>query len=273
MSYAVEEVSQQDGNPVQLFTFSRGSQTWRYTNRATLFTNHVFNYTPEVGITSAFVRTGDVPKDVLQITLPITNPMAAAFLSYSPNAVTSVLVNRTSNTDVTGGEVEFMGRVLSSSTSVATITLNCENAFTSMRRMGLRQTYQRNCRHMLFGPGCNVNPATFATSITITAVAGASVTLYNPLDPVYLGGTIKASDGTLMMIVEQPASNRVILMRPVPQLILDMAAHPSGFTATAYRGCDKSTATCHEVFTNRGNFGGFPGLTGINPFSGSSNVF
>lgn len=273
MSYAAEEVSQQDGNPVLLFTFARGSQVWRYTTRSTVFTNHVYEYTPEVITTSPFMRSGEVPKDSLQVMLPITNPMAAAFLSYSPNAVTTVTVFRTSNTDVVGGEIVFKGRVLSSSTTVATVTLNCENVFTSMRRMGLRQTYQRYCRHMLFGPGCNVDPAAFATSVTITGVVGSTVTLYGPLDDIYLGGNIKASDGTLMMIVEKPSGNVLTLMRPVIQLLSDMATYPTGFTATVYRGCDKSTATCRGVFNNIGNFGGFPGITGINPFSGSSNVF
>jgi hypothetical protein len=91
-----------------------------------------------------------------------------------------------------------------------------------------------------------------------------------------VGGSLKASDGTLRMIVgHQTVGGSVVLtlMRPILQLSIDIGGVTGTALATAYPGCDKSTATCRDKFHNLGNHGGCPGITGINPFSGISNVF
>ena len=271
MSYQTIEESQQGAAPVQLYQFNRGGATWRYVALPKTFTALGYDWTPEAIGCGNINASGDVPKDAISITLPISNAMAAAFLAYAPDQVTSVTVFRTHYDDPTNGLVIWKGRVLSTPTHIATVTLNCEPVFVSLRRMGLRQTYQRTCRHMLFGPGCNVDPAVYETSITVTAVDGVTITA-SSITGDFIGGTIKGSDGTKRMIVGQ-ASNVLTIMRPVLALYQDMQDFPSGFTAYLYPGCNKSTDACRDTFHNLGNFGGFPGITGINPFAGTSNVF
>jgi hypothetical protein len=127
---------------------------------------------------------------------------------------------------------------------------------------------------MLYSAACGVSAAARAHTVTVTNVTNNTVTISAALDAGYVGGTIKASDGTIRMIVALDATFKILtLMRPVLALITDFAANPGGFTATTYTGCDKSSATCRDKFGNIGNFGGFPGITGINPMAGVSNVF
>ncbi len=274
MSYQTRDVSQQSGMPVVLYQFNRGVSTWRYVALPEAFTALGYTWTPEVINAGNIGSSGEVPKDVVTIALPITNAMAAAFLAYAPDAVTTVTIFRTNYDDPTNGLAIWKGRVLSVSTTVATVTLSCEPYFTSLRRLGLRQTYQRQCRHMLFGPGCNVDASLYAFSATVLNVDRNLITVFSAGTLAnYVGGTVKASDGTVRMIVDQSPANVLTLMRPVPQLIQDFAAHPTGFTATLYPGCDKSTSKCRDTYSNLGNFGGFPGITGINPMAGTSNVF
>jgi uncharacterized phage protein (TIGR02218 family) len=281
VSYAAKDLSEQDSNPVLLYKFVRGATTWRYVALPQTFATYGETWTPAEISSAGIQSTGDVPKDPVTVTLPITNPMAAAFLAYAPDEVTAVTIFRTNYDDPTNKIVVFMGRVLSAPTSVATVTLTCENMGTSMRRMGLRQTYQRTCRHMLYGPGCNVDKAAHALAVNVSSVVGNVVQLSGGVAGSYVGGNIKASDGTLRMIVGQDgpiiggvyASPVLTLMRTVLALLTDYSAHPSGFTATIYPGCDKSTVTCRTKFANIGNFGGFPGITGVNPMNGTSNVF
>lgn len=274
MSYASEEISQQDGNPVLLFTFARGSTVWRYVMGPQSFSWGGHSFVPEAIGCGGFNFTGDIPKDPLTITLPITNALAATFLPTAPDAVTTVTVFRTSYTATPDGETVWKGRVLSVSTSIATMILTCEPVFVSMRRLGLRETYQRLCRHMLYGAGCNVSAAAHAVAVTVTAVAGADVTVSGFLTFNYVQGTIKALDGTVRMIVGQNTAGTVLtLMRPVQSLVDSIAAHPGGFSATIYPGCSKTLSVCSGTFGNAGNFGGFTGITGINPMTGISNVF
>jgi uncharacterized phage protein (TIGR02218 family) len=272
MTYSTLDVSQQASAPVLLYQFVRGSTTWRYVALPAEFTALGYAWTPEVINGGNVASSGDVPKDTVSITLPITNAMAAAFLAYAPDEVTTVTIWRTHYDDPTNGLVIWKGRVLTVSTTVATVTLTCEPVFVSLRRMGLRQTYQRACRHMLFGPGCNVDPDAWELEVTVEGVSANVVTIAETLPDGYVGGTLKASDGTIRMIVAQNAKV-LTLMRPVAQLATDFAAHPGGFAALVYLGCDKSTSTCRDTFENLGNFGGFPGITGYNPMSGTSNVW
>lgn len=273
MSYESVDVSQQDAAPVLLYQFNRGLTTWRYAALQNAFTALGYSWAPEVISCSDIASTGEIPKDQVSIAVPSNNAMAAPFLAYAPDLVTTVTIFRTFYDNPTLSRAEWKGRVLSAACmDEATLSLTCEPVFTSLHRMGLRQTYQRTCRHMLFGPGCNVNRALFAATVTVVAVSGVTVTLSAAPAIDYKGGTIKASDDSLRMIVGQ-AGAVLTLMRPVQQLLQDMAVNPSGFSATLYRGCDKSTRTCHSIFNNLGNFGGFPGITGINPMNGTSNVF
>jgi uncharacterized phage protein (TIGR02218 family) len=274
MSYASLDVSQQSSDPVLLFQFVRGATTWRYVALPVAFTAMGYTWQPEViGAPGGFRSAGDVPKDAISITLPITNAMAAAFLAYAPDDMTTVTVFRTHYSDPTNGVALWKGRVLRSPTSVATVSLDCENVFTSLRRMGLRQVYSRKCRHMLYGPGCNVDRTNFDATVTILAVVGNVVTIQGTSGG-YAGGTLKAPDGTLRRIVSTNSNGSVFtLMRAVPSLITEMAAHPTGFSATVYLGCDNSTTTCRDVFHNLGNHGGFPGINGVTPMNGSINAF
>ena len=274
MSYATLEVSQQDSAPVQLFQFNRGNTTWRYVALPALFTALTHDWTPEVISVGNISSSSDVPKDTISITLPITNAMAAAFLAYAPDAVTTVTVFRTHYDDPTNGLAIWKGRVLSVSVTVATVTLTCEPVFVSLRRLGLRETYQRSCRHIFGGQGCNVDREALKISRVVTSVVGAKVTVITLTSlEGYVGGSVKASDGTLRMIVGV-SSGELTLMRPVLAILQDFQTLGSGgFSIYLYPGCDKSTGTCRDTHHNLGNHGGCPGITGINPMSGMSSVF
>jgi hypothetical protein len=136
--------------------------------------------------------------------------------------------------------------------------------------MGLQATYSRMCRHRLFGPGCNVNPATYAVANTVTSLSGAIVG-FASLTGDFKGGTLKSPNGSIFFIVEQN-STTITLMRHSSDLAQNMVAHPSGFAVTLYPGCDHSTSGC-ATYNNFGNFGGWPGIPRINPFNTTTRIF
>jgi len=245
MSFDSLEVSQQDSAPVLCYQFVRGSDVWRYTALPAAFTALGSTWQPEAIESGAISSTGEVPKDAVNIKMPIGNAMVAALLAYTPDAVTTVTIFRTHYDDPTNGLAVWKGRILSVAASVAEVTLACEPVFTSLRRLGLRQVYQKKCRHALFSPGCGVNPNTYRHAVTVVGVSGVTVTL--SADPGnYIGGNINAPDGSLRMIVGQTGSILTI-MRPVQSLAQSMVDNPGGFTAHVYPGCDRTTAMCRDT--------------------------
>ena len=252
-----------------LYQFARGLTTWNYVAAPESMARAGRTWTPEAITSSPIAQTGDVPKDQVELKLPRTNTVAASFLSYAPDVVTAVAIYRT-NFDNTDTVAIWLGRVAHSQLSVSIVTLACEPVFTSIRRLGLQATYQRLCRHRFFGPGCNVNPATYAQTLTVTAVAGSVITITG-LSTNFVGGTLKAPDGTIFFIIDQN-STTVTLMRQSAILASSMVSNPGGFTVTLYPGCDHSTGAC-TGYSNIGNFGGFPGIPRINPYSNMSNIF
>jgi len=272
VSYESIDTSVQDADPVLLFQFTRAGTTWRYCALPVAFTALGETWlSAVVSLSDSLKQSGDISKNDVNVTLPISNAMAAAFIAYALDAVTSLTIFRTYYSNPTVGRAAWKGRVLSSSVAIATVTLNCESVFTSARRMGLRQVYSRKCRHVLYGPGCNVNRALHAVAVTVNNVTANKVTC-DVLYATYTGGSIKAADGTLRRIIGQ-AGYVLTLMRPVPSLIQQFADNPGGFASTLYPGCDKSTVTCRDVFHALGNHGGFAGINGVNPMDGVTNAF
>jgi uncharacterized phage protein (TIGR02218 family) len=271
VSYDVKEKSVQDARPVLLFTFRQGSLVWYYCTGSLPVVNSGHTYNPEPLLPGNIANTGDVAKDTLEIKLPVSNALAALFLLYTPDAVTTVTVIRT-HYDNTSVRNAWKGRVLSFSAAQGVVTFICESVFSSERRLGLRETYQRLCRHVLGGQGCNVNIATYSAELLAVGIDGPKVTLSAALAVDYQGGTLLAPDGTRRMIVDIGA-DFVVLMRPVQALVDALIATPAGVAVTLYQGCDRSTSMCTDRFNNIGNFGGFPGIPWINPMTNISSVF
>lgn len=278
MSYDSKELTMQDSAPVMLFHFLQGvvlegGSEWRLTSSGTLINRLSHDWTPAVIVPDKFGQTGDMPKDVLTIKLPISHALAQTFLGYVPDVVTSLTVYRT-HADDSEAIVYWKGNVASPSTSGNVLSLECESIFSKLRRLGAGGIYSRTCRHALYGSGCQLDSDEFAETATVTAVSGGgqvlTITEADAMDSL-VGGFFEAPDGTWRTITKHDGTS-VTLMRRIKSLVDEMIAHPGGFEATVYPGCDHTFETCDETFVNLANFGGFPGIPELNPMGGN-NVF
>ena len=199
----------------------------------------------------------------LTVTVSLNNPSARTWMQSSLDSLITLTVFAKEDADVT---VVWKGRLASIKPTDATIELLLESIFTSLRRPGLRQKYQRVCPHVLYGKGCNLDKAGFAVADIATAVSGTSMTIRAAASypAVYFTyGMIKTAGGVFRMITNHSGSS-ITLIRPV-----DFAGD---FNITIYPGCDRTITTCNDKFGNRNNFGGFPYIPLKNPFNGSSIV-
>ena len=123
-----------------------------------------------------------------------------------------------------------------------------------------RNLYGTGCRYALFDAQCTLNKASFASSVTVSAL-GATIEKFNVGLPAHadnyyaLGNAVFTSglnSGLRMMIRSSiNSSGSLTLLGPMPFAI------SVGDTLTIYPGCDKTTATCTSL-GNLLNYGGQP---------------
>lgn len=266
MSYAGTDLTEENAQPVFLFTFTQGADTYRYTNTATDYFYSANTYTAGIVVVDKISQSSDTMKDAVTLQLPLSSALALSFLQYQPEAKTEVVITRTDRNE-TDGETVWRGTVATTSVSDGTMSVDCEPLYSALKRTGKRATYSRTCRHVLYGFGCGLNPADFAATVTVTSVDGAVIAI--PLLPgspnAYTGGYIQTASGAKRAIASQPGMF-VTLASPLHELSDLINDNPGGFAVTVVQGCDHTYATCVSKFNNRLNFGGCPYIPTKNPF-------
>lgn len=271
MSYIASEYSVQSGDPIYRFLFIQGATEYRYTSAAHFSGDSGGTWEPVSLDMSEITQTNELSKDSVKIKIPRDNPFAQLFLGGVPEQITSITIFRGHAGDLSEEfEVSWKGRVAGASATGDTLTLECENIFTSMRRSGLRARYQKNCRHALYGRGCNLNDYDFAVAGVVTSISGFLVTIEDLIDSsitdgYFTGGMIENADGFLRYITNH-SGTQLTLMRPFSVLEDEVSGSAGTANVTLYPGCDHSKTTCKNKFNNLNNFGGFPWIPGKNPF-------
>lgn len=279
MSYAEKDVQTERAKPILLFKFDQGGVMHYYTPQSVPVSFGGHTWVPAVILADKFQSSAEVMKNNLSIRLAITNPLAQTFLTYAPDAVTSVTVYRTFAGE-TECRVYWKGRVTASSVTKAEVSLECEPIFSALKRVGLRARTMRVCGHALYREGCNLSEADFSVQLTVTAVSKNIVTVpgaagaltingtaYSSTAAVFKGGIITAPDGTKRTIANHSGST-LTLMRPLASLATAMAENPEGFTVTLAIGCSHELIAC-RMRQNVGNYGGFACMPTKNPFTSS----
>ena len=272
-SYAsAKEVSEHGGMPVELYEFSNGITIWRYTSAdyvvetsAGIVEGFVYNdpqgrYIPEQLQRSDLGETQEINKTNVKVTMAKTCAVAKIFLFYPPTSVTSItlstfhfgeqgtLVESDSTKKIISMDrvtVLWTGRVLNMDLTNNLVELHCEPILTSIKRLGLRMFYQRQCPHILYEGGCAVGRSKEVGGVTISmkeqfstevVIAGST------------GLTVYVSKGTEWVDVpevpEVPAVPEVIAV-PATFLTPEVVGVPAKPAVPAV------PATTVEMFVNR----------------------
>jgi uncharacterized phage protein (TIGR02218 family) len=259
----------------ELFLFESMGQQWAYTSGDAPVEYNGVTYEPVPIRRGNAEQTQDINKNDLQIKVARDNDIGLIHLQYAPEAVTSISVFQREEGGAFG--VFWKGRITGARADGSEITLMCESVFTSMRQPGLRARYQKNCRHAVYGRGCRLDPEDFAVVALLESVSGVSLVVPDAaLQPNdwYLGGMLRAPDGSLRMITNHSGST-IEITRPI--LYLDQIGYGFNYgmdygtpAVKLYPGCNRVRSTCLSKFNNVDNFGGFPWIPSVNPFGGSS---
>jgi uncharacterized phage protein (TIGR02218 family) len=276
MSYATLEASAQDGRPIYKFLFVKGSTEYRYTSASFFVSDSTGTFEPVAITASNITQTNELAKNGIKIELPRDNTVAQLFLGKVPEQTTSLTIFRTHDAeDASDQFVYWKGRVAAAQADGDSVTLECEDIFTSMQRPGLRARYQKGCRHALYSSACGVNINDYGDASEISSQSGVILTVsINPdstggsvidrADGYYNGGIVELSDGSMRYIINHVGSQLTLI-----SAFDDLEIDSLGVTCTLYPGCAHNMSDCNLKFNNLDNYGGFPFIPGKNPFRGS----
>lgn len=267
MTFLGRETSVAAGAPVRLYEFQRGIFRWRYTNADRRITWQTLDFDP-VAISDDGIReTGEATADALTITVPHDLPVAKLFRGAPPADDISLLIR-----DMHYGDSEALVSYIGDVEGVRWPTpqqarITCQSLAASMRRAGLRLTYERACAHALYDRNCRVNRDLFAIAATVQSMDGATIssgTFDAQPDGWFDGGYVEWSIGsgeTDRRGIERHVGAALTLLGGTYGL-------SAGQNVIAYPGCLRTAAVCNAKFTNLVNYGGFPHLPGKSPFDG-----
>lgn len=276
MSFEEYEESVEGGKPIELYEFAYQGITQRYTSADRDVTVNLVVYTAAPGLKRSEIEDSGKNVATANMTIEAANgfPPAEIFAVYPPSDVVNITIKRVQENDLTDPKVIWAGRVLSVAWPGNTVKMTCQSLFTRLKQPGLRRLYGKSCPHLLYQQGdgqCNVNPASFQVSVTITAVSGLTVTSSDFAafaDGYFNGGmlSIETSPGIFEKRgIQTHVGDTVTMTHALNNFV-------PGLTVNAFPGCDKKIETCHNKFNNILNFGGTPYVPVKNPF-GNATVF
>ena len=257
---------------IELFRIVSGSTVWNLTGSDI---NQIYDSGDgeELYLSTAMSRTEveqkrEITKASVTINIPIDHPLSTFVLtSYLEQLVTMTIFKR----EGLSTSVFWKGRLLNIQPSNANISLIFESIFTSLRRPGLRATFQRNCRFALYGKGCNLDPESFAIPATLSNIISGVLTVSEAAlqeDRFFDGGMVKASDGSLSFITKH-IGNQITVQRLSRSLVREFQNTGPATPITIYPGCNHTRLVCDSKFDNVINYGGFDWIPTKNPMSGS----
>lgn len=266
MTYDAVERSRDGRRPVEIYTFARDYQQWRYTSADRDVVVDSQTYLARSISRSAIESTGEMARLGLTLTVQRDLEVADLFRIAPPVAAVTCTVRQYHDGDGSIATI-WSGRIASVSWQGAAASIALEPVYSALRRVGLRRMYQRQCPHVLYGSACGVNSAAFRVDGPADAISGLTVSVSEAsllADGWFAGGFIEYD------IALGIAERRFVTGHS--GAVLTLSAAPAGLvvgqSVRMFPGCDHALATCNSKFSNAVNYGGMPYFTLKNPFGG-----
>jgi uncharacterized phage protein (TIGR02218 family) len=268
MSYEDSESGVHTGQPIECFEFVTTFETYRYTSydREIVVASKTFE---PLAMKRTPLRIGSSEEDSLdvQVEIPQTCKLAkdSAYV-LTPPRIDLTIYRAHLGTDLdTDYVVYWKGPVASITLSANKALFRIPGQFANALAGHVPGSfYQSPCNHVLFDGGCKVIRADFMVNTTVVGVAGLVIELDDidgRPDHFYEGGElVNLSTGERRMITTQ--------FGPLLTVTSPFGSLVAGDNVQATAGCDHAfLGDCKNKFDNNVNFGGFPYIPPINPFT------
>ncbi len=247
--FSVPEASRQDSQPVALFEFRLFGVSYGYTPSQTDRTVGGVDYISTRVKRDPIILGKQVRKRALRIRVPQSNIFANLYVGTPPGGTAEISIRRYQAADTTQELIElFTGRVMSVQFDEENATIACQGIEGVVSRNVLRIANMATCNHVLYGPGCNVDPTPHTlTNLEITAINGTTITVAGS-DPGSFsarGGFVRPTGANVdQRVVLSQSGEDLRLMLPFRDLTV-------GSRVDVLRGCNHIvTEDCAVVFNN-----------------------
>lgn len=266
MTYSTNEIGQYTGDLVELYLFQLGPISFTYTNTTDEITYSGKLYTPYNLSRNQINQGDDVNRGDLTITTDRGFLPSDRFRVTPPSTPMLLTVYRLHRGDADAG-VAWQGRVISVEWSGSSSKLSCQSIFSSIKRIGIRRTYQSTCPHVLYGLDCRVDKVGYKSTgspIAVTSNTIQATVLAQNGNNYYDGGYVEYI--TPEGLVEQ----RTILSQvsDTATLSASLIGLDTTMNFDVYTGCNRTLSVCDATFSNVVNYGGFPYVPSDTPFGG-----
>ncbi|QJD54518.1 putative structural protein [Sphingomonas phage Kharn] len=257
----------------ELYRFSEQASAtiWAFTDGNEEVTYNGDTYVPASISRSEAEVKNEISKANINVQMSLNNEAGLRWLADNGEKIVTLTIFERDKGGVFN--VVWKGRLASIAPGITDITLKMESIFTSLRRPGLRARYQRSCRHPLYGVKCGVDPEAYDVAGSVTAVNGKTLTIAAAAtfaDGYFLGGMLRAPDGTLSYIINHVGSS--IVLQRLSYSLVENIGEGFPFDVIIYPGCPHTRQACNSKFNNLLNYGGFDFIPTKNPMGGSSIV-
>lgn len=264
MPYIDDEISQHDGQPIELYRFVGPTVSYYYTSYYIdiIKDGNIYVAIPLKRAAIAAASADDPPS--LDIEIPFNTQLIQDYaFALSPRSLELTIFRRHGES---GGDVVYWeGTVASFKVEGRIATIRVPSTFAGKMSMSIPSFYfQTQCNHTLYDQFCQVNRAGFQVATTVTALGLTQVSFTvgsvgaNPNDYFKAGEILRNSDGERRLILGQTGTS-LSISYPFRQLLL-------GDSVTLFAGCDHVISTCRTKFNNVANFGGQPYIPIENPY-------
>jgi uncharacterized phage protein (TIGR02218 family) len=269
MSFSIQERSGEAGQPIELYDFRIGTDSYRWTTNPKAVTYSSLTYDPMEIKRESLAFSPDERATALKITLPASTALVRRYINSVPGQRATLTIQRVHRNDGANEVLQFFKGIaqtvaftlngLSAEIAVVPVTGELANSIP-------RFVFSQVCNHVLFDQGCTVAQSLFRYSDQITGVSGDQLTVQGLSAKGTgwaTGGYIALSSGEFRQILAHTGD--------VIRLLLPFPSSPLGQTVEVFAGCDHSPGTCQSKFGNLINIGGFPFVPLKNPFSTGLN--
>jgi hypothetical protein len=284
MTYISQEISTEQGQPIELYMFSQrgGANIITYTSADTEITYDGRLYIPVSIKRSSPKLSQKASSGSLTITMPRSDPFVQRYLQGQPPLPDTVQIFRAHTTD--GIDPEF---ITFFDGDVAIVKFKEDKAECTLTTLSSRltssipkRTYSWACNHILYDAQCQVGRETYRTDAIVTDIDDGGLAAAIADHPDWSGPSLSARvalDGTFfgggMAIWQDPrgVQSRTILGHDTVNNILFFQVAFDTLAPTTrlqlYAGCLHSPQGCVERFNNIEHYGGFPFVPSTNPFA------
>lgn len=264
MTYAAQETGTETGQPIELYEFNIGSESYLWTSDVVEVTYDSKTYMPVEIAREGIAFNPDERAEALKVTLPASTGIVRRYINSVPGQRATMTIRRVHRNDgadqviqVFQGIVQTVGFSLNGMMAeIALLPITGELANSIPRFV-----FSSLCNHVLFDQGCTVSASLFRHQNTISGVAGDQITVTGlnvKGDGWAAGGYLALPSGEFRQILEHTGD--------VVRVLLPFPNSPLGELAEVFAGCAKDINTCSSKFNNVINHGGFAFVPLLNPF-------